>query len=103
MSFLGNSHATPRCYPCDMYFKTWKEKRDHDSILHDRYQSTDNQRNSWDNTKGVVEKGSQDYFVCGIHARKIIDGRCPVKTCENRIHMRKSLYLEELRNKTSRI
>lgn len=100
MSYLSRSRSPAKCYPCDIFFKTWDEKREHDKIAHDRYSSTDSQRYSWDQNRGNMTREEDDYFVCGIHAKKINDmGRCPVTSCSNGIHIRKSLYVKEMQSK----
>lgn len=101
MSYLGGTHSVPKCYICDIFFKTKKEKREHDSVAHDRYQSTDNQQGSWIR---YDQTDNKDYFICFIHAKKLNeDFRCPVKGCDTSVIGRKSLYLQELRSKVPEI
>jgi len=90
MSFLGNSRSVPTCYECNIFFKTWNEKKDHDQVLHNRYNSTDNQRLAWENPK----QEKQDYFICEIHRKKVTnDFKCPITGCDSSNLIRKSYYI----------
>lgn len=102
MSYLDNQRSVPRCDPCGLFFRSWKEKREHDSNLHDRYESTDSQRYSWDQNRGNMTKAEKDYFVCGTHAKKLNDDfRCPIKNCLNNVFIRKSEYIKVMQEKNN--
>jgi hypothetical protein len=91
--------SPPICYICDITFRTWQEKREHDTYAHDRYNSTDTQKMSWDQSKGRLLSKPDDYFVCGIHAKKLTeDFKCPNINCSNSLFMRKSEYLKMVRD-----
>ena len=77
-----------------MFFKSWQEKKRHDELLHNRFESVDRQQNN-----SVLEKEEKDYWICFIHAKKLDNNfECPVISCDGTVRGRKSAYLEELKH-----
>jgi hypothetical protein len=92
---LRPARIPPTCFTCDIVFKTWKDLENHNTVLHDRYESTDKQRKSWDQHKGFLPQIKDDYMICADHLKKLTaDGKCPVVSCNNGNFIKKSYYLE---------